>query len=338
MDKQATLKDIAKLANVSIATVSRVVNGNATKAARPEIQNRIWEVVKELNYVPNTAAQKLKNKETKEELKTIACIFTRSSDFKTDPFFSEISRSIETELLRLGYLMKFAISTYDYPRRTINSLLSSEPIDGVIIVGRTEKKYIDLIKKYNKNVIYVGLNRMDLDIDQIICDGYEAATKALEYLTRDGIENIYYLGESRQEVRYDAFRDFMGARGIKEDLRKYIIETPFSLQKGYENLKKALANGIRPKGLFCGNDLTALGAIKALNEFNLQIPEDVSIISIDNIEMAQFSTPMLTTVSVPMDQLGRTAARYIVDRVQHNQLPITLLIPSRLILRESTKK
>lgn len=341
MDKQATLKDIAKLANVSIATVSRVVNGTATKAARPEIQNRIWEAVKELNYVPNTAAQKLKNKEPKAKLKTIACIFSRSSDFKTDPFFSEISRSIEIELLRLGYLMKFAVSTYEYPRRTINSLLSSEPLDGVILVGRTEKKYIDLIKKYNKNVIYVGLNKMDIDIDQIICDGYEAATKALEYLTIDGIENIYYLGESRQEVRYDAFRDFMGKRGIVDSLRNCVIETPFSLQKGYENLKIALAAGIRPRGLFCGNDLTALGAIKALNEFNLKIPQDVSIISIDNIEMGQFSSPMLTTMSVPMEQLGRIAAHHIVDKIQcnqYNQLPITISIPSTLIIRESARR
>lgn len=338
MDKQATLKDVAKLANVSISTASRVVNGTATKAARPEVQNRIWEAVKELDYVPNAAAQKLKSRAPKTKLKTIACIFSRSSNFRSDPFFSEISRAIETELLHQGYLMKYAVSMYENPRRTINSLLSSEAVDGIIIVGRTEKKYVDMIKKFNKNVICVGLNKLDFAIDQVICDGYEAAIKALEYLTKDGtIDDIYYLGESTQETRYNAFRDFMNRKGIVEGLREYVIESPFSLQKGYENLKKALESGIRPKGLFCGNDLTALGALKALKEFELEIPRDVAIISIDNIEMSQFSSPMLTTVSVPMEQLGQAAARFIIDKIQHNQLPMTLVVPSNLVIRDSTR-
>ena len=150
-NRQTTLKDIADLANVSISTVSRVVNGQATKAARPEVQDRIWAAVKELNYVPNTAAQMLKTSLETKKLRTIACVFSRSLNFQNDPFFSEISRAIETELLRLGYLMKFSVSTQEDPKQTIETLFSNEQVDGVVVLGRTDKRNIELIKKYNKN-------------------------------------------------------------------------------------------------------------------------------------------------------------------------------------------
>lgn len=174
MGDQATLKDIARLANVSISTVSRVVNGTASKAARPEVQDKIWRIVKELNYIPNSAAQSLKNKKGNPKLKTIACLFSRASNYQSDPFFSEISRAIETELLKRGYLMKISVSTYDHPKETIDSLFSAEKVDGVIILGRIEKKYIELIQQYNHNIVYSGLNKIDYSIDQVICNGYDA--------------------------------------------------------------------------------------------------------------------------------------------------------------------
>lgn len=337
MEKQATLKDIAKATGVSISTVSRVINGTATKAARPEIQDKIWKAVKDLDYVPNTAAQMLKKKSCETKLHTIACFFSRSSNCLNDPFFSEIARALETELLHLGCLMKFSASITEYPKQTIESQLSHGKIDGVIVLGRTENRNIDLIKKYNRNIVHVGLNKLKYEIDQVICDGYDATEQALSYLTKTGVDEIYYLGESTNEVRYEAYRDFMNKKGIVADLRKRVIETPFSSQKAYENLKKFLAKGKVPKGLFCGNDLTALGAIKAIKEAGLSIPKDISLISIDNIEMAQFSSPMLTTVAVPMEELGKTAAKLIVERTNNfAQLPVTILVPSKLIVRGTT--
>lgn len=337
MEKQATLKDIAKRAEVSVSTVSRVINGTATKAARPEVQDRIWAAVKELNYTPNTAAQMLKKNFNKTKLHTVACLFSRSANFQNDPFFSEISRAIESELLQLGCLMKYSASIQEYPQRTIETLFSSEKVDGVIVLGRTEKRNIDLIKKYNQNVVCVGLNKIKADVDQVICDGYEATQTALSYFAKNGAEEIYYLGESSNEVRYESYRNFMNNRGIVSGLRKYVIETPFSSQKAYENLKKFLAKGIVPKYLFCGNDLTALGAIKAINEAGLKIPKEISLISIDNIEMAQFSNPMLTTVSVPMEQLGKTAAKLIVEHDSSlGNLPMTITLPSTLVVRATT--
>lgn len=340
MEKKTTLKDIAKLTQVSISTVSRVVNGGESTAASPEVQDKIWDAVKKMDYIPNSAAQELK-KETdyKKEKKSFACIFTRLGDVKSDPFFNEIARSIETESLKLGYLMKYSLSIHSEPESKLTTFLSDNQFDGLIIVGKTNKKQVELIKKYTKNVVYVSLNKLDLEIDQVICDGYEGAMKALHYLTDGRLADLYYLGETINEVRHDAFRDFMILNGHRDDYRKYIIETRFSLEDSYNNFKRKLEKGIIPKKLFCGNDITALGAIKAIKEKGLAIPEDIEVIGIDNIEMAQFSTPMLTTINVPTEQLGIVAARFLVDKIENGNLKssVTISIPSALVVRETTK-
>lgn len=340
MERQTTLKDIAKMAAVSISTVSRVINGSSPKVASPDVQNRIWEIVRETNYVPNSAAQALKNTQVPAPVitKTIACICSRSSNFKEDPFFSEISRALEEELLKHGYLMKLSLSTFNTSSPAIEASLLTEPVDGVILLGRIEAKQIKLIKKHFKYVVYTGLNKLPEAIDQVICDGYKASSLAITHLERSGFEEIYYIGETKNEIRYKAYQDLMAKKGITANLRDYLIESPFSSPKAHAAMTTFLSTGKVPQALFCGNDLTALGAIKALREFDLKIPEDVSVISIDDIEMAQFSSPMLSTVKVPMAHLGKHTAKLLVDRIENgNDLPITIELPATLILRESCR-
>lgn len=340
MGKKPTLKDIAKLANVSVSTVSRIVNGGEMTAASHEVQDRIWEVVKTLDYIPNVAAQELKsNTKKNKEQKNFACIFTRLREVKSDPFFNEIARAIEVEALKLGYLMKYSVSIYSEPETKLKTFLSENQFDGIIIIGKTNRKQVDLISKYTKNVVYVSLNKTDLLIDQVICDGYESAIKALEYLSSSDTEDLYYLGETVNEVRYEAFCDFMILNGHSTDFRNYIIETRFSLEDSYNNLKKSFERKKVPKKLFCGNDITALGAIKAIKEQGVRIPEDIEVVGIDNIEMAQFTSPMLTTINVPTEQLGVVAARCLADKIENGNFksPITISIPSTLIVRETTK-
>ena len=340
MEKKATLKDIAELTNVSVSTVSRVVNGGNPNAASPAVQDIIWEAVKKLNYLPNTTAQELKKGEKyKTSKKKFACIFTRLRDIKSDPFFNEIARAIESESLRLGHLMRYSLSVYSEPESKLSSFLSDNHFDGIIIVGKTNERQVRIIKKYANNVVYVSLNKLNLDIDQVICDGYEGAKTALNYLTRDKIEDVYYLGEIGNEARHEAFRDFMILNGQSNLYSKQSIKTKFSLEDSYFALKRVFKKGIIPRKLFCGNDVTALGAMKAIHERGLKIPEDIEVIGIDNIEMAQFSSPMLTTINVPTEQLGIVAVRFLNDKIKNGSLtsPLTISIPSTLVVRETTK-
>ena len=341
MEKNATLKDIAEKLGISVSTVSRVINGNSVKAANSKLQDKIWQTAKELNYVPNTAAQLLKrSRETdRDSLRTIACVFARADTDQSDPFFSEISRALETELLRQGFIMKYSIYNKGLPQAVLETFLKNEKVDGVIILGRPDKKIITLVCKYNKYVVYVGLNKIDGDIDQVICDGYEAGMLALKHLESIGIRKIFYLGETKSEARYKAYKDFMRQRGFSREVDDYTIESSFSLQTAYDKMKIFLKKKILPEGLFCGNDLAALGAIKALTEENIKIPKEISVIGIDDIAMAGFSVPMLTTVSIPKEQLGKKAAKFIVDRILNgNDINVIMMIPFKLIIRESTRK
>ena len=341
MEKNATLKDIAEKLGISVSTVSRVINGNSVKAANSKLQDKIWQTAKELNYVPNTAAQLLKrSRETdRDSLRTIACVFARADTDQSDPFFSEISRALETELLRQGFIMKYSIYNKGLPQAVLETFLKNEKVDGVIILGRPDKKIITLICKYNKYVVYVGLNKIDGDIDQVICDGYEAGMLALKHLESIGIRKIFYLGETKSEARYKAYKDFMRQRGFSREVDDYTIESSFSLQTAYDKMKIFLKKKILPEGLFCGNDLAALGAIKALTEENIKVPKEISVIGIDDIAMAGFSVPMLTTVSIPKEQLGKKAAKFIVDRILNgNDINVIMMIPFKLIIRESTRK
>ena len=341
MEKNTTLKDIAEKLGISVSTVSRVINGNSVKAANSKLQDKIWQTAKELNYVPNTAAQLLKrSRETdRDSLRTIACVFARADTDQSDPFFSEISRALETELLRQGFIMKYSIYNKGLPQAVLETFLKNEKVDGVIILGRPDKKIINLVCKYNKYVVYVGLNKIDGDIDQVICDGYEAGMLALKHLESIGIRKIFYLGETKSEARYKAYKDFMRQRGFSREVDDYTIESSFRLQTAYDKMKIFLKKKILPEGLFCGNDLAALGAIKALTEENIKIPKDISVIGIDDIAMAGFSVPMLTTVSIPKEQLGKKAAKFIVDRILNgNDINVIMMIPFKLIIRESTRK
>lgn len=341
MEKNATLKDIAEKLGISVSTVSRVINGNSVKAANSKLQDKIWQTAKELNYVPNTAAQLLKrSRETdRDSLRTIACVFARADTDQSDPFFSEISRALETELLRQGFIMKYSIYNKGLPQAVLETFLKNEKVDGVIILGRPDKKIITLVCKYNKYVVYVGLNKIDGDIDQVICDGYEAGMLALKHLESIGIRKIFYLGETKSEARYKAYKDFMRQRGFSREVDDYTIESSFSLQTAYDKMKIFLKKKILPEGLFCGNDLAALGAIKALTEENIKVPKEISVIGIDDIAMAGFSVPMLTTVSIPKEQLGKKAAKFIVDRILNgNDINVIMMIPFKLIIRESTRK
>lgn len=333
MEKQATLKDIAKKAGVSVATVSRVVNGSASKAARPEVQDRIWRIVKELNYIPNEAAQLLKVKDSEKQVGMVVCIFSRSSNFRNDPFFSDLARAIETELLKLGYIMKFSVSVNSEFNHSIEAIMTDEKIDGIIVLGRTKEKNIEYLKKFNSNIVCVSLNKQEISVNQVICDGYAATMKALHYLYDKGLRNISYLGEIENEVRNKAYRDFMS----EMKLSKYqcIIESAFSSKNAYENLTRFLSERKPPEGIFCGNDVTAIGAIRAIKDMELEIPKDISLISIDDTELAQFSSPTLTTMNVPREQMGQLAARLIADKGFNVGMPMTILLPSNLVIRES---
>lgn len=337
-----TLKELAKLANVSVSTVSRVVNKNDPRAASLETRNKIWRLVRENNYIPNVTAQNLKkgNIDTiTSKSYSISCIFARTSEGISDPFFSQVFQGIEHEAIKRGCNVTGVYSALESGiSNTYDDIVRSKP-DGIILLGRYPKNLLTRLRGKFKNIVYTGLNRVNDSCDQVICDGYAAAQVAVKQLHSLGHTNIGYIGEMSNEARYRGYYDALVELKLPV-IRGYMLDTHQSIKGGYESGLKILRSGSSiPSAIFCANDITAFGVIKALDEQKINIPEDISIISIDNVEMCQFVSPMLTSIDIPKEDLGRFALKILLDRIEGgHHLPVKVEIPFRLVQRESCSK
>lgn len=333
-----TLKEIAKEAGVSISTVSRVINKSSKSAASPEVQDRIWEIVRRTGYTPNTTARDLKKGtgEGREPLsRSIACLFARTSDGVSDSFFSPLARSIEKEAFKHNYILKYSFTAFDIHHPNTFRLISDNHVDGVAVLGRCDKQLLQFLKQYFKCVAYTGLNNLEAKYDQIICDGQQASITAINHLVQLGHTRIAYIGETRNEDRYQGYCTALAAHRLV--LRsEYIADVSLSSEGGYLGAKKLLENGADMSAFFCPNDITAIGAMKAIKEHGLSIPKDVSIISIDDIDTAQYLSPMLTTIHIPVEEMGEMTAKILIDRIEGgHRLPMKINLPFYIANRES---
>jgi len=333
------LKDIALEAGVSISTVSRVLNDKHTNAASKEVQERIWTIVRKHGYVPNDSARNLRKKNqddfTPKKNGHIACLFARTNAF-TDIFFSSLARSIEQEIFKQGYIIKYSFSAFDIDNTSTLSMIEDNQVDGVVVLGRGDKKLFQFLKKHFRCVAYTGLNPVDANYDQIICDAYDAGCCAMDHLLSLGHKNIGYIGERENENLYRAYSNSLAKHNLTVSKKQINLVRNLSGENGYLGAQELFSKNPGMTALFCGNDITAIGAMKAAKEAKIKIPDDISLISIDDIETAQYLSPMLTTIHVPVDEMGQMVAKILIDRIEGgHKIPLKLYLPFYLAVRES---
>ncbi len=332
-----TLKEIAKEAGVSISTVSRVINKSSPCAASKEVQDKIWAIVRRTGYTPNSTARSLKlgGEGAATPTRSIACLFGRTADSASDLFFSSLARSIEQEAFRHNYVVKYTFSAFDINHPSTFRLITDNHVDGAVILGRCDKPMLKMMKQYFHYVAYTGLNNLEVKYDQIICDGAQAAQAAVDHLIELGHKKIAYIGESKSENRYTGYCNALAAHKIPFN-KSHRADVILSSEGGYQGAKKLLNSGCDATAYFCCNDITAIGAMRALQEVGLSIPKDVSVISIDDIETAQYLTPMLTTVHIPVEEMGQMTAKILIDRIEGgHHLPIKMTLPFYIASRDS---
>jgi len=339
-----TLKDIAERAGVSISTVSRVINNDKNKPASHETAQKIWNLVREMGYVPNFHAKNLKSgKKLNPNLdKTIGCILASPKDTFKDHFFSQIMMGIQSEATQHGYNVGYTFSYFE-DKSTLFQHITSSKVDGSIILGRINEEVLSFLQSKIKNLVYAGLNRIGRDLDEVICDAYEATCCAVEYLISLGHTKIGYIGEIPElgdnkiinEHRFRAFKDTLAKHNIPLE-ESYIKNITLSSKEGYDAMTEIIKTGILPSAIFCGNDITAIGAMKAIHKSGLKIPKDISVIGLDNIEVSEYFRPSLTTIHVPKEELGKFAVKLLIDRINGGHEINTLIkLPFKLIERES---
>lgn len=338
-----TLKEIAQVVGVSVSTVSRVINQKGTNAASKQVQNRIWEVVRATGYVPNAAAQSLKRSDQHVEQQltshAIACLFARSPAAINEPFFTHLARSVEETAYKKNYIVKFLFTSFDMDNpQTIQTLMDNH-IEGIVVLGRCDKKLLANIKRITKNVVCISLNPMgDEQLDQVICDATQIGCAAMEYLIALGHRKIGYLGETSNENRYVGYYTALQNHGLPVRTNA-VVDVLLSSEGGYRGAKQLLKKAPDLTAVFCANDATAVGAIRAFQENNIKIPNDISVISVDNIEMSQYVSPPLTTIHIPLDEMGHAAFNLLHDRITGgHRIPLRVTVPFSQVERESCGK
>ena len=331
----ASIKDVARAAGVSPSTVSRVVNGSDSSAASPETQERIWNAVRELGYVLNQNARSLKRPLQEAEMikRDIDCVYARTAGTLLDPFFSELMHEIEIEALKDGFHLRYQYSVAEM--RTDSIPRPEDRADAAIILGRTDEETIRWLQGMYRHLICVGLQDREFPVDQVLCYGYQAARSCVDYLSALGHRAICYLGETVNEQRYQAFLDSMHRIGV-EHPEELATDAPFSPAGGYDAVNRLLQDGKKFTAILCANDMLAVGALKALKEHRFRVPKDISLIGINDMETSRYLDPMLTTVAIPMQEMGKHVAKLLIDRINGGHTaPVKMILPSTLICRES---
>jgi DNA-binding LacI/PurR family transcriptional regulator len=342
-----TIKKIAELAGVSQSTVSRVLNQPDYHCSTPETREKIWNAAIELQYVPNEAARNLKSGSgiKKEKTYAIGVLVTRTESADVDPFFSELLHVIETEvqnqfciLSKIWYEPIFSDDRKcrgETLKRAVAALKEdNSKIDGLIVIGRCRKEAMAALQKSFRYVVSVSRNPSGSEIDEVCCDGRKIASLAIEYLVSLGHRKIGYVGECRSESRYQGYLDVLKRHQIDTDLA-YVYETRQTEAAGYEVMEQIAKSGDVPTALYCANDITAVGMLRSLSRSQNRYLS-VSVIASDDIEKAQFTTPMLTTIALPKEEMGKFAMYLLLDRMRGgHRTPARMLLEGHLIRRAS---
>ena len=343
-----SIKKIAEKVGVSPATVSRVLNNPNYRCQTPGLRDKIWKAAIELNYVPNEAARKLKmgGAAKLEKIFYINVLMTRMDASQSDPFFTEVLHIIESEIHNntciLSKVWYMSLFSNDRKCRTenldtiINKMYEETEGkgDGLIIIGKCNTEALKKLKRKYKSIVSVNRNSTNYEVDEVLCDGKKIASIAVEYLISLGHTSIAYVGELHNEARYNGYMETLKKHELDLD-PEYVIETKQTEAKGFEIMQKLLQSDDCPTGIYCANDITAVGMLKCLNKFKNRFYMP-SIISSDGIEQAQYTKPMLTTVQLPKEEMGKFAVYLLLDQLRGGHTSIVRAeLEGKLMIRNS---
>ncbi|MEQ2528908.1 LacI family DNA-binding transcriptional regulator [Bacillaceae bacterium CLA-AA-H227] len=333
-----TIKDIAKMANVSVATVSNALNGK--ESVKPKTKEQILKLAKELNYVPNSIAQGL----VKNSTKTINIVISGPSSFNlfSNPNFFQLVRSITIYLDKIGYYVLLSIIDMDEELQKIPRIAQSRSSDALILLGsrRSNDELIAMINRINIPTLVIDRGTFKEDIVTVSVDNQKCTYLATRHLLEMGHRRIGFLGEipgyRLAEERLEGYRQALDEEGIPYD-ESIVIKGDYYQESGLVGIRQLLAHAVpRPTAVTIANDLMALGAIEGIEQEGLRIPEDISIIGCDNIPNLHLLKVPLSTVSIPFSEIGRLAAKKAVGILEGNdQLPRQIMLTPELRIRSS---
>ena len=326
----ATMKDIARLAQVSTSTVSHVINGS--RFVSDEIREKVMRIVAELNYTPSAVARSLKVRETK----TIGLLVTATNN----PFFAEVMAGVEQYCQQHQYNLIIATTGGDAKRLQQNlQTLMHKQVDGLLLMCGDSRFQADMELTVSLPLVVMDWWFTELNADKILENSELGGYLATKALIDAGHRKIGIItGNLKKSVAQNRLQGYKNALSeAKIALNPHwIVESHFDFEGGVLGIQSLLAQSSRPTAVFCCSDTIAVGAYQAIQQQGLRIPQDLSIMGYDDIELARYLSPPLSTICQPKAELGKLAVETLLQRIKNpNENYRTLVLEPTCVLRES---
>ncbi len=318
-----TIKDIARLAGVSVTAVSYALNDTGTISE--ETRKRVLQAAKDLNYHPNAFARHLKKRKTN----TIGVFITRFGG----SFYEEILEGIHDAVLQTDYELMVCPES-----RTIPRLLTQRQVDGAIVFDSKTQSDM-LLKLASKRFPIVVLDRY-LEADYLLpllLDNQRGTREAFAHLYGQGARRMGFVSGAADSLdNHERMRAFL-QEAAQHDVPMQHYQGNFTERSGYEAAREMLTGGNLPEAVFCANDQMAIGLIKGLKEAQVRVPQDVGVVGFDDIQIARYMQPTLSTIGTSRTGWGATAAAELINYLEDGTpFPAPYRLPVQLIPRESS--
>lgn len=331
-----TIKEIAKAVGVSSATVSRVLNFDQTLSVTPKTRQAIIETAEAMKYETPRA----RNRAYQQGLGKVALVhYLRPDQEFVDPYYVGLRLGIES---RCQALKIETIKVYHTDSLPEASLLRSA--SGIIAIGRHDENEIAWLKRHNRNLVFADFSPPTDEVDAVEADLTLATRKLLQSLTRAGYRRIAFAGwvdvydgvtPTRIERRCRAYMEWAKEAGVFDE--RICLTGGKTEESGYKLTREILSQADRPDALITANDNMAVGAYRAIHEMGLSIPEDIAVASFNDISVAQFMNPPLTTVHLPAEEIGEGAVELLLERMGGRELPKRVTLATSIRWRGSTR-
>lgn len=334
VDVKITINEIAKRAVVSKATVSRVLNNS--KPVSDEIRSRVLAVIEDTNFKPNAVARSLSLRKSH----LIGIIIPDLSN----PVFSRIISGIESQIRNLDYSLLITATDFDIDMKIQHiHILKDKGVDGLILVtDHGNEQFFQAMLDFEKPIVMIGSESYVKTIPVVRIDNYSAAKEATEYLLSLGHKQIGMVRGPLTDPqsgleRFFGYRDAMVAAGYYDE--SLVAEGWYSFVDGYRAMELLLSKKKAVTAVFCACDLMAIGAIRYATEQRINVPEEISVIGFDDVDVARMYAPSLTTIKQPFEESGELAIDELIEMIENKDRPIKNshhILKHQLVVREST--
>lgn len=327
-----TIREVAQKAQVSYTTVSHVINN--TRFVTEETRQRVLAAMAELSYRPNTLARALRRGETC----TLGLILPDSAN----PFFAEVGRSIEEAAFEKGYNIILCNSegNKDKELRYVK-VLSEKQMDGIIFMATgDETSSLHSLLEQDIPIVVVDRELPEIEMDLVLTNNWEGGYLATQHLIDLGHRRIAciagpsFLTPSAQRVT--GYRQALLDSGLEYN-ENLVVQGDFHPQTGWQGAQQLLMLPEPPSAIFVCNDMMAIGVLSLAAAFGIRIPDELSVVGFDNIDLSAYTIPPLTTYAQPKTLLGQSAVSLLLERIQDRELPARrVVLTGKLVVRKST--